>query len=56
MSDFCQVGKQTIEEVYAEVHPELRTLLPALKTPLTEDEWAKFPEPNLRAVRQRTGS
>ena len=54
MADICQVKKSTIEETYAELFPELRSLVPANVRPqMAETDWAAFPTPDLKAIRKR---
>lgn len=54
VSMICKVGKGTIEETYGELHPLLRSIVPAnLKPAMTEADWAKFPVPDPKAIRKR---
>ena len=54
VADICQVKKSTIEETYAELFPELRSLVPAnVRPPMAETDWAAFPTPDLKAIRKR---
>jgi hypothetical protein len=46
-----QVKRATIEEVYAELHPELRSLIPStVRPPMAEEDWTKFPAPDPKAL------
>jgi hypothetical protein len=54
VSSICKVGKQTIEETYAELYPLLRSIIPpTIKPPMTEEDWGKFPKPDEKALRKR---
>lgn len=48
VADVCGVSAATVESTYAELHAELREMMPSLSPPLTEDAWAAFPAPSLK--------
>jgi transcription initiation factor TFIIIB Brf1 subunit/transcription initiation factor TFIIB len=54
VSSICKVGKQTIEETYAELYPLLKSIIPpTIKPPMAEEDWGKFPKPDEKALRKR---
>lgn len=48
VADVCGVSAATVEATYAELHSELRDMLPLLRPPLTEEQLEAFPAPALK--------
>lgn len=48
VAEVCGVSPATVESTYAELHAELRDLLPPLTPALAEEAWNAFPAPSAK--------
>ena len=55
VAEVCGVSPASVESTYAELHAELRDMLPPLTPALTEEAWDAFPTPSVRHMARQAG-